>query len=36
VKNVASMIGEHKFVVDGVLASLTPSLEATEEKYYQH
>ena len=27
VKNVATMIGEHKFVLDGVLASLTPSLE---------
>ena len=35
VKNVATMIGEHKFVLDGVLASLTPSLETTEEKYHQ-
>ena len=27
------MIGEHKFVVDRVLASLASRLEATEEKY---
>jgi hypothetical protein len=36
VKNVARMIGEHKFVVDRVLASLAPCLEATEEKYFCH
>ena len=34
VKNVALMIGEHEFVVDGVLASLVPCLEATKEKYH--
>ena len=33
VKNVTRMIGEHKFVVDGVLASLTPYSEANEEQY---
>ena len=36
VENVSLMIGEHKLVVDGVLASLAPYLEATEEKYYCH
>ena len=34
VKNVAFMIREHEFVVDGVLASLVPCLEATKEKYH--
>jgi hypothetical protein len=32
VKNVTQMIGEHKFVVDVVLASLAPCLEATERE----
>ena len=32
-KNIALVIGEHKLVVDAVLASLTSCLEATEEKY---
>ncbi len=32
-KYVTLMIGEDKFVVDRVLASLAPCLEATEEKY---
>ena len=36
VKNVTLMIGEHEFVVDSVLASLGPCLEATEEKHYYH
>ena len=31
-KNETLMIGEHKFVVDAVLASLAPCSEATEEK----
>ena len=35
-KNVAIMIREHKFVVDVVLASLAPRLEATKEKYQHH
>jgi hypothetical protein len=35
VKNVTHMIGEHKFIVDGVLASLTECLVANEQKYYQ-
>jgi hypothetical protein len=34
VKNVTYMIGEHKFIVDGVLASLTPCSGANEEEYY--
>jgi hypothetical protein len=33
VKNITPVIGEHKFVVDAVLASLVSCLEATEEKY---
>jgi hypothetical protein len=33
VKNVTCMIGEHKFVIDGVLASLIPYLEANKERY---
>ena len=35
VENVTLMIGEHKFVVDAVLASLSPCLDTTdsEEKY---
>ena len=33
VKNVTCMIGEYKFVIDGVLASLTPYSEANEEQY---
>ena len=36
VKNVTLMVGEHKFVVDVVLASLAPCSEITEEKYYGH
>ena len=32
VKNVAPMIGEYKFIVDTVLASLVLGLEATEER----
>jgi hypothetical protein len=31
VKNVTLIVGEHKFVVNTVLASLAPCLEATEE-----
>ena len=34
VKNVTRVIGEHKFVIDCMLASLTPWLEAIEEKYH--
>ena len=34
VKNITFMIGEDKLVVDRVLASLDPCLEATEEKYH--
>ena len=33
VKDVARMIGEHKFIVDGVLASLRPRLRAYDEEY---
>jgi hypothetical protein len=33
VKDVTHMIGEHKFIVDGVLASLRPRLEVNEEEY---
>ena len=36
VKDVTSMVGEHKFIVDGVLASLRPCLGANEEEYYYH
>ena len=36
VKNITPMIGEHKLVVDPVLASLDPCLEATEEKHYYY
>ena len=32
VKDVTSMVGEHKFIVDGVLAWLRPHLG--EEEYY--
>jgi hypothetical protein len=32
VKNITLVIGEHKRVVDAVLASLASCLEATEEK----
>jgi hypothetical protein len=32
VKNITLMIGEHKCIVDAVLASLVSCLEATEEK----
>ena len=35
-KNVTRMIGEHNFIVDVVLASLTPCSGANEEKYYYH
>jgi hypothetical protein len=36
-KNVTRMIGEHEFIVDGVLASLVPSyLGASEEKHDYH
>ena len=33
VKDVSRMIGEHNFIVDGVLASLRPRLGANEEEY---
>jgi hypothetical protein len=33
VKNVACMVGEHKFVIYGVLASLTPYSGANKEQY---
>ena len=33
VKNVACMIGEYKFIIDGVLASLTPYSGANKEQY---
>ena len=33
VEDVTSMIGEHKCIVDGVLASLGPRLEVNEEEY---
>jgi hypothetical protein len=36
VKNVTLVIGEHKLVVDVVLASLASCLEVTEEKYRCH
>ena len=37
VKNITLMIGEHKLVVDPVLASLAPCLEAaTDEKYHRY
>jgi hypothetical protein len=36
VKNVTRMIGEHKFIVDGVLASLARCQWAIEEKYDCH
>ena len=36
VKSVSPMIGEYKFIIDAVLASLALCLEATEEKYYGH
>jgi hypothetical protein len=36
VKNVARMIGEHKFIVDVVLASLARCQWANEEKYEYH
>ena len=36
VKNITLMIGEHKLVVDPVLASLDPCLEAAEEKYHYY
>ena len=37
VKSVAVIVGEHKFIVDAVLASLAPcSLEATEDMYDCH
>jgi hypothetical protein len=32
VKNVTLMIGEHKFVIDGVLASLAPSSGKLERR----
>jgi hypothetical protein len=32
-KNIALMVGEHKFIVDLVQASLMAYLELTEEKY---
>ena len=35
-ENVTLMIGEHKFVIDTVLASLASCLKATEENYYGH
>ena len=36
VKNITVIIGEHKFVVDIVLASLASCLEAAKEMYYCH
>ncbi len=36
VKNVTVIIGEDKFVVDIVLASLALCLKATEEMYYYY
>ena len=33
VKDITRMIGEHKFIIDGVLASLRPRLGANEEEY---
>ena len=36
VKNVTRMIGEHKFIVDGMLASLAPCQWANEEEYEYH
>jgi hypothetical protein len=36
VKNVTRMIGEHKFVIDAVFASLAPCLGTTEEKCNHH
>jgi hypothetical protein len=33
VKNVTRMIGEHKFIVDDMLASLAPCQWANEKKY---
>jgi hypothetical protein len=33
VKNITLVIGEHKCVVNAVLASLVSCLEATKEKY---
>ena len=33
VKDVACMIGEHKFIVDGVLASLSSRLGGNEDEY---
>jgi hypothetical protein len=33
VKYITFVIGEHKCIVDAVLASLVSCLEATEEKY---
>ena len=33
VEDVTRMIGEHKFIIDGVLASLRPCLGADEEEY---
>ena len=38
VKNITRMIGEHKFVIDEVLASLAPCQWANEERqdYHQH
>ena len=36
VKDITRVIGEHKLIIDPVLASLTPCLEATEEKFYHY
>jgi hypothetical protein len=36
VKDVTRMIGEHKFIIDGVLALLRPHLRANEEEYWYH
>ena len=36
VKNITRMIGEHKFIVDGVLASLARCQSAYEEEYEYH
>ena len=36
VKNVTLMIGEHKFIVNGVLASLARFQWANDERYEYH
>ena len=36
VKNITLVVGEHKFVVNAVLASLAPSLEIIGDKDHCH